>query len=155
MSPCVRIGVGWALTALLVSLLQGPCEAQGGCLLPESCVSQAGWCSLADWVCRAARALLKGFPIEALMERLFIYRGLWQTWGISKEWGDVGADTPNPCSLKQGQGPLLKELRPKQFIYWERGRQTDSHGWAGESPFLEGSTITLATCMHVDLRWRG
>lgn len=36
MSPCVRV-VG-ALTALLVFLLQGPHEAQGGHLPPESCV---------------------------------------------------------------------------------------------------------------------
>lgn len=36
MSPCVRV-VG-ALTALLISLLQGPHEAQGGHLPPESCM---------------------------------------------------------------------------------------------------------------------
>lgn len=40
-STCAQWGGDGALTALLVSLLQGPCEAQGGCLLPESCLSQA------------------------------------------------------------------------------------------------------------------
>lgn len=49
-SMCAHWGGGGALTALLVSLLQRPCEAQGGCLLPESCVSQARWDSQLGWL---------------------------------------------------------------------------------------------------------
>lgn len=64
-----------ALTALLVSLLQGPHKAQGGHLPPESCVltrpgSEALAC-LQD--SKSTSVVLKVFLTEALMERyLFI-----------------------------------------------------------------------------------
>lgn len=74
MCPCVRV-MG-SLTALLVSLLQGPHEAQGGHLPLESCMlTRPGGKALAclfagqqEHFCR-----LKVFLIEALMEHyLFI-----------------------------------------------------------------------------------
>ena len=84
MSPCVRMA--GALTALLVSLLQGPHEAQGGHLPPESCVltgpgGEALACSFAgprEHFCR-----LKGFSDRSFNGALFIYQGLFGKLGAS------------------------------------------------------------------------
>lgn len=92
MSPCVRV-LG-ALTALLVSLLQGPHEAQGGHLPPESRVlirpgRKALACLFAgqrEHFCR-----LKGFSDRSFNGALFIYQGLFVKPGApAKGRRDVG-----------------------------------------------------------------
>lgn len=64
-SMCVHVFMcahGGLLTALLMSLLQGPCEAQGGCLLPESCVlARPGGAACLAWFSGQQEHFLKVF----------------------------------------------------------------------------------------------
>lgn len=109
MSPCVRV-VG-ALTALLVSLLQGPHEAQGGHLPPESCaLTRPGGEALAclfagqrEHFCR-----LKGFSDRSFNGALFIYRGLFGKPGApAKGRRDVGLLPQLPIALSRAGVPEL------------------------------------------------
>lgn len=107
MSPCVRV-VG-SLTALLVSLLQGPLEAQGGHLPPESCVltrpgGEALACLFAgqrEHFCR-----LQGFSDRSFNGVLFIYQGLFgKPVAPAKGRRDVGLMSQLPVPLNKGRGP--------------------------------------------------
>lgn len=90
MSPCVRMA--GALTALLVSLLQGPREAQGGHLPPESCVltrpgGEALACCLQDR--ESTSVVLKVFLIEALMERYLFIKAFLASLGHQQRVGGM------------------------------------------------------------------
>lgn len=96
MSPCLRV-VG-ALTALLVSLLQGPHKAQGGHLPPESCMltrpgGEALACCLQDN--ESTSVVLKVFLIEALMERYLFIKASLASLGHQQRVGGMWGWCPN------------------------------------------------------------
>lgn len=66
----------------------------------------AGFAGLQEHFC------LKGFLIEALMERYLFIEASLASPGSEQRWEGYGADTPTPCTPEQGQGSPSYSFAP-------------------------------------------